>query len=724
MTALTQELARELVERQGFDVVIPDIYTSISDYAFQYAQLASVVIPDSITSIGDFAFDYNQIKSIEIGSSVTSIGAMAFSYNELASAVIPDSVISIGDFAFNVNKIESIVIPDSVISIGMGAFYENELTDIEIGDSVSFIDSMAFKRNQLTHVVVPDSVTSLGPDVFKENPLKSISIFRDPLFDLSVFPEDVEIDKRGLNDTPFNINISDQSFYENISADSAVATLSTSDLDSGDAHTYSLVSGTGDIDNNAFTIDGDQLKIKASPDVETQSSYSVRLQTKDSGGLTYEKSFVLTVNDLGVLTSELVRELKAQQGLDVVIPDIYASIASYAFDCFFWCPPGVDPGVDPITSVEIGSSVTSIGEYAFAFQALTSIVIPDGVTSIGEGVFNENQLTSVVIPNGVTSIGRHAFSFNKLTSIVIPDSVTSIGSEAFLGNKLTSINIPDSVTSIGEYAFHNNRFLQTVSISADATFDLSVFPGQIEIIRRGDLSIIDSDGDGFVDEATNYQMWTALGGVDLTNRRGKTYSDETSKIWNAEKAIQTDSGFSILIKHERKEEKYQLWGADTEGVVNSMSKWQSGDQMMSESYEDLFELDLNGDSIIGKPPIQDIDGDGFVDNVSNYQVYTADDREVYLRNKNGKKIFSDDTSSQWDAVKVISDFTDFSDEPSIGVLISGSGKKDNKFKMWSANLESGIVTTQTKWKNESWMIKQGYEDIFDYDINDNGFIGS
>ena len=146
--------------------------------------------------------------------------------------------------------------------------------------------------------------------------------------------------------------------------------------------------------------------------------------------------------------------------------------------------------------------------------------------------------------------------------------------------------------------------------------------------------------------------------------------------------------------------------------------------MLSEGYEDLFELDLNGDSIIGKPPIQDIDGDGFVDNVSNYQVYTADDREVYLRNKNGKKIFSDDTSSQWDAVKVISDFTDFSDEPSIGVLISGSGKKDNKFKMWSANLESGIVITQTKWKNESWMIKQGYEDIFDYDINDNGFIGS
>ena len=743
MTALTQELARELVERQGFDVVIPDIYTSISDYAFQYAQLASVVIPDSITSIGDFAFYSNQITSIEIGSSVTSIGEYAFAYNELASAVIPDSVISIGDFAFNVNKIESIVIPDSVISIGMGAFYENELTDIEIGDSVSFIDSMAFKRNQLTHVFIPDSVTSLGPDVFKENPLKSISIFRDPLFDLSVFPEDVEIDKRGLNVTPFNINISDQSFYENISADSAVATLSTSDLDSGDAHTYSLVSGTGDIDNNAFTIDGDQLKIKASPDVETQSSYSVRLQTKDSGGLTYEKSFVLTVNDLGVLTRQLAWELRGQQGLDVVIPDIYASIANDAFDCGLACiVPKNMGGVDPLTSIEIGSSVTSIGEYAFAYNALTSIVIPDGVTSIGfyafdsnaltsivipdgvtsirEGVFTRNKLKSVVIPDSVTSIGGYAFRSNKLKSINIPDSVTSIGEYAFRSNKLKSINIPDSVTSIGEQAFHDNRFLQTISISADATFDLSLFPKGIVIIRRGDLSIIDSDGDGFVDEATNYQMCIASGRVvDLTNRNGrKKFSDSTSRGWNAEKAVSTDSGFSILISHESKSDKYKIWLSNAEGTLRSVSRWKKGDQMLSEGYEDLFELDLNGDSIIGKPPIQDLNGDGFVDNVSNYQVYTTDDREVYLRNKNGKKIFSDDTSSQWDAVKVITTDSD------IRALIEGSSRKDGKFNVWTSDLYSGNFSSQTKWKKQQAMVNQGYESIFNYDINDNGFIGS
>ena len=140
--------------------------------------------------------------------------------------------------------------------------------------------------------------------------------------------------------------------------------------------------------------------------------------------------------------------------------------------------------------------------------------------------------------------------------------------------------------------------------------------------------------------------------------------------------------------------------------------------MLSEGYEDLFELDLNGDSIIGKPPIQDLNGDGFVDNVSNYQVYTIDDREVYLRNKNGKKIFSDDTSSQWDAVKVITT------DSAINTLIEGSSSKDGKFKVWTSDLNSGNLTSQSKWKKEQGMVNQGYESVFNYDINDNGFIGS
>ena len=57
----------------------------------------------------------------------------------------------------------------------------------------------------------------------------------------------------------------------------------------------------------------------------------------------------------------------------------------------------------------------------------------------------------------------------------------------------------------------------------------------------------DLNGDGFVDEFNNYRMWTASGGANLTNRRGKTYSDTTSRMWDAEKAVQANTGFSVLI---------------------------------------------------------------------------------------------------------------------------------------------------------------------------------
>ena len=89
-----------------------------------------------------------------------------------------------------------------------------------------------------------------------------------------------------------------------------------------------------------------------------------------------------------------------------------------------------------IRKVELGSGVTSIGDYAFRYcYSLSSITIPDSVTSISNQAF---------------------YKCYSLSSITIPDSVTSIGSSAFgYCSSLSSITIPDSVTSIGDYAFRD-----------------------------------------------------------------------------------------------------------------------------------------------------------------------------------------------------------------------------------------------------------------------------
>ena len=98
------------------------------------------------------------------------------------------------------------------------------------------------------------------------------------------------------------------------------------------------------------------------------------------------------------------------------VPNTVTSIADFAFD------------TATLTSVAIGSSVTSIGFNSFAGCAsLASVTIPNSVTSIGEAAFWGSGLTNVTIAYGVTDIPYNAFgSCANLASVTIPSSVTSI----------------------------------------------------------------------------------------------------------------------------------------------------------------------------------------------------------------------------------------------------------------------------------------------------------
>jgi hypothetical protein len=102
-----------------------------------------------------------------------------------------------------------------------------------------------------------------------------------------------------VNEAPTALSLSATTFNENIPAGSLVASLSSSDPDSStQSFSYALVAGVGDSDNLAFFMTGNQLHITRSPDYEVKSSYNIRLKTTDQGGLGFERSLQLSVNDL------------------------------------------------------------------------------------------------------------------------------------------------------------------------------------------------------------------------------------------------------------------------------------------------------------------------------------------------------------------------------------------------------------------------------------------
>ncbi len=119
------------------------------------------------------------------------------------------------------------------------------------------------------------------------------------------FERTYTISVANVNDAPTDLSLSTSSIAENSASGTTVGQLSSVDADNGDTHTYSLVSGTGDTDNASFTIDGNALKLAATPDFETKSSYAIRVRSTDAGGLSTEKTLTISVTNVNEAPTQL-----------------------------------------------------------------------------------------------------------------------------------------------------------------------------------------------------------------------------------------------------------------------------------------------------------------------------------------------------------------------------------------------------------------------------------
>ncbi|MBL9130116.1 MAG: tandem-95 repeat protein, partial [Verrucomicrobiaceae bacterium] len=115
------------------------------------------------------------------------------------------------------------------------------------------------------------------------------------------------------NQAPTNIAVSPASIAEDNAANATVGTLSATDFNLDDSHSFSLVSGTGDTDNGSFNIVGNALKIIPVTDFETKSSYNLRVQADDGHGGTFAKALTVSIidgNDAPLASSQSVTTLE------------------------------------------------------------------------------------------------------------------------------------------------------------------------------------------------------------------------------------------------------------------------------------------------------------------------------------------------------------------------------------------------------------------------------
>lgn len=187
-----------------------------------------------------------------------------------------------------------------------------------------------------------------------------------------------------VNVAPTNISLSASAINENNAVNAVVGTLSSTDVDTGDTHTYTLVSGVGSIDNTSFSIVGNQLKATPAFDFETKTSYSIRVKTTDAGGLSFEKVFTITVNNVDESPILSVSQSSYSGTMNVLLPAVTV-INSGGVATSFAISPALPAGLifNTLTGAITGTPTVALVRSTYTISGTNS----DGTGTVSFSLF-------------------------------------------------------------------------------------------------------------------------------------------------------------------------------------------------------------------------------------------------------------------------------------------------------------------------------------------------
>ncbi|MEN7547291.1 cadherin domain-containing protein [Rapidithrix thailandica] len=251
---------------------------------------------DELKALSSFDHESNESLSIRIKVSDNYIG----SFEKVFAITVKD----INEVAQDIALSESIIAEnmDSGSLIGSLSAIDEDDGDTHTYEFVNGGDEAHFSldENKLKSAISFDHETK---DEY------SITIRTTDAGGLS-FDKTYTISIEDINEVPTDITLSENTVFENKAIGLTIGSLTTTDEDSPETHTYTFVSGG---DEAAFTIDGNVLKANESFDYETKDNYTLTVLVTDKGGLSHEKAFNISIKDIndiplfGSITDQTIR---------------------------------------------------------------------------------------------------------------------------------------------------------------------------------------------------------------------------------------------------------------------------------------------------------------------------------------------------------------------------------------------------------------------------------
>ena len=190
-----------------------------------------------------------------------------------------------------------------------------------------------------------------------------------------------------VNEAPTDIALSNASVPENEPAGTVIGTLSTTDQDAGQTHTFTVVTaGCANTypDGSSFAVNAGSLVTATPLDYEAKSSYSVCIRVTDDGtpGLTFDKLFTITVTNVNEAPVVGGDSYSGAIGNTLAVRGVTATGPSTTLTGALPLANDSDPDSDSISVVAGTTSTTGGG---------TATINADGTFSYLPGVGDANQ---------------------------------------------------------------------------------------------------------------------------------------------------------------------------------------------------------------------------------------------------------------------------------------------------------------------------------------------